>query len=145
MHSKEWDDPILVAIMVALLVTLVVSVWAIIRVERSLNAEGESLVYPRRVPSTRREARRIDGVLSTSIRRLKSGEDEVEVLATLRLHLEGKLHGEAGRHYRRAMEGLRDAAGRDWVFDKERGERALEEAERALWMARAEYLKEKIV
>jgi hypothetical protein len=114
-------------------------------VERSLNAEGESLVYPWRVPSTRKEARRIDGVLSTSIRRLKSGEDEAAVLSTLRLHLEGKLHGEAGRHYRRAAERLRDAAGRDWVFDKERRELALEEAEKELWMTRAEYLKEKIV
>ena len=145
LHSKEWDDPILIAIMVALIFTFVVTVWAMLKVERSLNAEGESLVYPWRVPSTRKEARRIDGVLSTSIRRLNSGEDEVEVLATLRLHLEGRLHGEAGRHYRRAMERLRDAAGRDWVFDKDRRERALEEAERALWMARAEFLKEKIV
>ena len=144
MHSKEWDDPVLLLIMVALLVTLVVSVWAIIKVERSLNAEGESLVYPWRVPSSRKEARRIDGVLSTSIRRLRSGEDEVEVLATLRLHLEGKLHGEAGRHYTRAMDRLRDAAGRDWVFDKERRQASLEEAERALWMARTEYLREKI-
>ena len=51
----------------------------------------------------------------------------------------------AGRHYERAVESLEEAAGRDWVFDSDRRERALEEAERALWMARAEYLKEKIV
>ena len=34
--------------------------------------------------------------------------------------------------------------GVDWVFDKDRRERSLEEAERELWMARAEYLKEMI-
>ncbi len=100
--------------------------------------------YPWRVPSPKKEARHIDGVLSTSIRRLKSGEDEEEVLSTLRLHLEGKLPKEADRHYRRAVEGLRDAAARDWVFDKERRERSLDEAERELWMTRAEYLKELI-
>ena len=43
-----------------------------------------------------------------------------------------------------AVEGLRDAAGRDWVFDKDRRERSLDEAERELWMARAEYLREMI-
>ena len=96
------------------------------------------------MPEPKKKARRIDGVLSTSIRRLKSGEDEEEVLATLRLHLEGRLRGEAGRHYARAVEGLRDAAARDWVFDKDRRERSLEEAERELWMARAEYLREMI-
>ena len=142
LHSKEWDDPVLLLIMVALLITLAASVWAIIKVERSLNAEGESLVYPWRVPSTRKRVRRIDGVLSTSIRRLKSGEDEAEVLSTLRLHLEGRLHGEAGRHYARAADRLRDAAGRDWVFDKDRRRASLEEAVMELWMTRAEYLKE---
>ncbi|NOQ53746.1 MAG: hypothetical protein GQ558_03970, partial [Thermoplasmata archaeon] len=75
---------------------------------------GESLFYPWRVPSPKKKARHIDGVLSTSIRRLKSGEDEEEVLSSLRLHLEGRLPGEADRHYRRAVEGLREAAGRDW-------------------------------
>ena len=66
----------------------------------------------------------------------------MDVLSSLRLHLEGKLPREADRHYRRAVEGLRDAASRDWVFDAERRERALDEAERELWMARAEYLKD---
>ena len=54
-------------------------------------------------------------------------------------------HPFAGRHYERAVEQLEEAARRHWVFDAERRERALEEAERALWMARTEYLKEKIV
>ena len=67
---------------------------------------------------------------------------EVEVLSSLRLHLEGVFSGEADRHYQRAVEGLRDAAARDWVFDVERRERALEEAVMELWMTRAEYLKD---
>ncbi len=130
--------------MVAVIAFFALFVWTIYKMEQQLNAEGESLFYPWRVPSTRKKVRRIDGVLSTSIRRLKSGEDEEEVLATLRLHLEGKLGGEAGRHYTRAMERLRDAARRDWVFDKERRQASLDEAERELWMTRAEFLKEKM-
>jgi hypothetical protein len=126
----------------ALLAMFVLYLWAMWKVERQLNAEGESLFYPWRVPSTRKRVRRIDGVLSTSIRRLNSGEDEEEVLATLHLHLEGELSGEARRHYLHAVDRLRDAAGRDWVFDKDRRERSLEEAVMELWMTRAEYLKE---
>jgi len=40
------------------------------------------------------------------------------------------------------VEGLRDAMGRHWVFDAVRRESALEEAEKELWMTRAEYLRE---
>ena len=42
----------------------------------------------------------------------------------------------------RAADRLRDAAGRDWVFDKDRRRASLEEAVMELWMTRAEYLKE---
>jgi len=136
------SHPLAVLFIVVFLAMFVLYVMAMIRVQRILNERGESLVYPWRVPSAKREARRVDGVLSTSIRRLKSGEDEAEVLATLRLHLEGRLTGEAGRHYERAVEGLQDAMGRHWVFDRDRRESALEEAEKELWMTRAEYLKE---
>ncbi len=110
---QSLPDPLSALLVAGAFAAFAVFVWTIYRVERSLNAEGESLFYPWKVRNPRKHARRIDGVLATSIRRLKSGEDEVEVLATLRLHLEGRLHGEAGRHYRRAVEGLRDAAGRD--------------------------------
>jgi len=144
LHSKDWDDPLFILIATGLLAMFGLYLWAMHKVERQLNAEGESMFYPWRVPEAKKKARRIDGILSTSIRRLKSGEDEEEVLATLRLHLEGRLRGEAGRHYTRAVEGLRDAAGRDWVFDVDRRERSLDEAERELWMARAEYLREMI-
>jgi len=136
--------PLAVLFIVVFLAMFVLYVMAMLRVQRILNERGESLVRPWRVPNAKREARRVDGVLSTSIRRLKSGEDEAEVLATLRLHLDGRLTGEAGRHYERAVEGLRDAMGRHWVFDAVRRERALEEAEKELWMTRAEYLKEMI-
>jgi hypothetical protein len=112
------------------------------KMERVLNADGESLFRPWKVRNPRQHARRIDGVLATSIRRLKSGEDEVEVLATLHLHVDGQLRWQAKRHYARAVEHLEEASRRDWVFDAERRESALEEAERALWMARAEYLRE---
>ena len=134
----------MVAILVALLTAFALYVWAMLKVERQLNEEGQSLVYPWRVPSTKREVLRVDGVLSTCVRRLMSGEDEAAVLSTLRLQLEGRLRGEAGRHYRRAVEGLRDAAGRDWVFDAARREASIEAAVGELWMARAEYLREMI-
>ena len=120
----------------------VLFVWTIYKIEQSLNREGESLFQPWRVRSPVRHARRIDGVLATSIRRLKSGEDEEEVLATLSLHVARELPKEARRHYDRAVARLEEAAGRDWVFDAERRERALDEAERCLWMTRAEYLRE---
>jgi len=136
--------PFAILFIAVFLAMFVLYVMAMIRVQRVLNERGESLVYPWRVPSTKKEARRVDGVLSTCIRRLRSGEDEAEVLATLRLHLEGRLTGEAGRHYERAVEGLQDAMGRHWVFDAERREAALEAAVNELWRARAEYLKEMI-
>jgi len=139
---QSQNYPLAVLFIAVFLAMFVLYVMAMIRVQRVLNERGESLVYPWRVPSTKKEARRVDGVLSTCIRRLKSGEDEAEVLTTLRLHLEGRLTGEARRHYGRAVEGLRDAMGRHWVFDAERREAALEEAEKELWMTRAEYLRE---
>ncbi len=125
------------------LAMFVIFLWAMLKMERSLNSEGESLFYPWRVPSTRKETRRIDGILATSIRRLKSGEDEEQVLATLRLQVP-ELPREAARHYTRAVERLAEASHRDWVFDAERRRRDLGEAERELWMARAEYLREMI-
>jgi hypothetical protein len=98
-------------------------------------------IYPWRVPSARKKARSINGVLATSIRRLRSGEDEEEVLATLHLHVD-RLPREARRHHGRAVARLGEASRRNWVFDAERRERALEEAEGCLWAARAEYLRE---
>ena len=126
------------------LAMFVLFIWAMYKMERQLNLEGESLTYPWRVPSPKKKALHIDGVLSTSIRRLKSGEDEEEVLSSLRLHLEGKLPREADRHYTRAVERLVEASKRDWVFDTERRQMDLGEAESELWMARAEYLREMI-
>ena len=143
-HSRDWDDPVLVAILLALLASFAIFVLAMLKVEAQLNKEGDSLVYPWRVPATRREVRRVDGVLATSIRRIVSGEDEAAVLSALRLQLEGVLKGEAGRHYARARERLLTASRRDWVFDAERREADLEAAVNELWRARAEYLKELI-
>ena len=139
---RNWSEPMLLLFTVTWLAMFVIFLWGMYKMERQLNLEGQSLTYPWRVPPTKKEARRLDGVLSTSIRRLGSGEDEEEVLSSLRLHLEGRLPREADRHYQRAVEGLREAAGRDWVFDTERRERALDEAVMELWMTRAEYLKE---
>jgi hypothetical protein len=141
---SDWSEPMVWLFTVIFLVMFVLFLWAIFKIERSLNDEGRSMFYPWRVPSTKKKVRHIDGVLSTSIRRLKSGEDEEEVLASLRLHLEGKLPREAARHYTRAVERLTEAARRDWVFDAERRRRDLGEAEMELWMARAEYLREMI-
>ncbi len=137
------DGPLDVLLMVAVIALFALFAWTIYKMEQSLNAEGESLFFPWKVRNPRTVARRIDGVLATSIRRLVSGEDEEEVLATLRLQV-GELPGEAARHYDRAVARLEEAAGRDWVFDSERRCRDLEEGEKALWMARAEYLREVI-
>ena len=63
------------------------------------------------------------------------------MLATLHLQVDGELPGEAGRWYDLAVDSLEEAAGRDWVFDAEARERALEEAEGCLWAARAEHLR----
>ncbi len=131
-----------VLLMVAVLAFFALFVWTIYKMEQQLNAEGESLFYPWKVRSPRTTARRIDGVLATSIRRLVSGEDEEDVLATLRLQVGDELPREAGRHYTRAVARLEVAARRDWVFDAEARKRDLEEAEKCLWMARAEYLRE---
>ena len=141
---SDWSEPMVWLFTIICLAMFVLFIWAMYKMERQLNLEGESLTYPWRVPSPKKKALHIDGVLSTSIRRLKSGEDEEEVLSSLRLHLEGKLPKEADRHYTRAVERLTEAAGRDWVFDAERRRRDLGEAEKELWMARAEYLREMI-
>jgi hypothetical protein len=138
------DDPLFVLVFASVTIMAVVWIWSIYKVEQSLNVEGESLFYPWRVPSMRRKIRRIDGVIATSIRRLVSGEDEEAVLATPHLHVREELRGEARRWYDLAMDSLEEAAGRDWVFDAKRRQRALEEAEGCLWAARAEYLREMI-
>ncbi len=140
---RNWSEPMLLVFTVTWLAMFVLFLWAMFKMERQLNDEGQSLFYPWRVPSPRKETRRIDGVLATSIRRLRSGEDEEEVLTTLRLQVP-ELPREAARHYTRAVERLTEAAGRDWVFDAERRRRDLGEAERELWMTRAEYLREMI-
>ena len=95
---------------------------ALLKVQRILNDRGESLWYPWRVRSPLRHTKRIDGILATSIRRLRSGEDEEAVLETLHLQVGGEMRGEARRHYGRAVERLEEAAGRDWVFEG-KGER----------------------
>jgi hypothetical protein len=133
------EDPLFVFIFAGIVVMFIVYLWAMHKVEVSLNREGDSLWYPWKVPSTRKEVRRIDGVLSTSIRRLMSGEDEETVLATLRRNA-GGLRGETARHMERAILRLEEASGRDWVFDKERRERDREGAVNELWRARAEHL-----
>ena len=46
LRGRGWDDPLLVLIMVALLAMFALYVWAMWKVERQLNAEGESLFYP---------------------------------------------------------------------------------------------------
>ena len=81
------------------------------RTGRPSPPEGESLFRPWKVRSPIKHARRIDGVLATSIQRLNSGEDEEAVLATLSLHVAKELGKEARRHYDRAVARLEEAAG----------------------------------
>ncbi len=142
LYDRNPGDPLSVALLAGAVASFAIFVWTIYKIEQSLNREGESLFRPWRVRSPVKHARRIDGVLATSIRRLKSGEDEEDVLATLSLHVAKELPREARRHYDRAVARLVEASKRDWVFDAERRERALDEAEKALWMTRAEYLRE---
>jgi hypothetical protein len=138
------DDPFYVLVFAGIIIMFIIWCWAIHKVELSLNSEGTSMFYPWRVPGKRKTARRIDGVMAMSIRRLAAGEDEDEVLATLRLHVGGELRGTARQWYDMAVDSLEEASGRDWVFEAERRQRALEEAEGCLWAARAEYLREMI-
>ena len=142
LRNRDLDDPLSIALIIGMVAFFALFLWTIYKTEQSLNREGESLFRPWRVRSPVSHARRIDGVLATSIRRLKSGEDEEEVLATLNLHVGRELGKEARRHYDKTVARLEEAARRDWVFDAERRERALDEAERCLWMTRAEYLRE---
>jgi hypothetical protein len=130
----------MVLIVAGILAAFVVYVWVLLKVEAQLNEEGQSLVYPWRVPARRREVLRVDGVLSMSIRRLVSGEDEEAVMATLRRN-EDCLEGEGRKHLDRAMDRLGSAAARDCVFDRERRARDLDEAVNELWRARAEFLR----
>jgi hypothetical protein len=130
-------------VLVTVCLLFIAWLWAMHKVEVSLNAEGDSLWYPWKVPSTRKEIRRIDGVLSTSIQRLMSGEDEEEVLSTLQRNACG-LRGEAARHMERAILRLKEASGRDWMFDTARREEDREGAVNELWRARAEHLREMI-
>ncbi|MCJ2540805.1 MAG: hypothetical protein LN414_06000 [Candidatus Thermoplasmatota archaeon] len=78
LRGKGWDDPYLILIIAALLAMFVFYLIALSKVQRILEERGESLFYPWRVPEPKKKARRIDGVHSTSIRRLKSGEDPVD-------------------------------------------------------------------
>ncbi len=139
-HGGGWDDPVMVLMVTGILAAFVVFVWALLKVEEQLNEEGQSLVYPWRVPAGRREVLRVDGVLSTSIRRLVSGEDEEAVMATLYRN-EDCLGGQARRHLDRALDHLGSAAARDWVFDRVRRALDVDEAVNKLWRARAEFLR----
>jgi hypothetical protein len=115
---------------------------ALFKVQNILEERGESLVRPWRILDRQQEIRRIDGILSMSMRRLISGEDEEQVLSTLLInakHIEGRAEG----HLLKAIERLEDASRRDWAFDIEMRSESTEEAIRELSMARSEFLAEK--
>jgi hypothetical protein len=62
-------------------------------------------------------------------------------MLVVRTHRGEDLPGEAGEHYGRAMDALREADSRDWVFQAGEWRRAREDGERWLWVARAVWLK----
>jgi hypothetical protein len=113
--------------------------------EERANARGESLVRHGR--SGRHQPAKpswhVDEALSTGLEWLAEGKDEADVAAMLNIwtHRGEDLSGEARGHYDRAMEALREADARDWVFQAEERKRSQEEAERELWAARAEWLR----
>ena len=113
--------------------------------EERANARGGSLVHhgrPRREPREN-PSWHVDEALSTGLEWLADGRDEAEVAAMLnvRTHRGEDLSEESRAHYDRAMEALREADARDWVFQAEERRRGREEAERWLWAARAVWLR----
>jgi hypothetical protein len=81
--------------------------------------------------------------LSTGLEWLAEGKDEADVatMLNIRTHRGEDLSKESRAHYEKAMEALREADARDWVFQAEERRRSREEAERWLWAARAVWLR----
>ena len=79
LRGRGWDDPLLVLIMAALLAMFVLYMWALLKVERQLNEEGESMFYPWRVRSQKRDLLRVDDALSDAIDRLARGDEADDI------------------------------------------------------------------
>ncbi len=126
--------------------------------EERANARGGSLVRRGRPRSRRgrqpaKPSWHVDEALSTGLEWLAEGKDEADVAAMLniRTHRGEDLSEESRAHYEKAMEALRQADARDWVFQAEERRMARaaveaprgfrEEAERWLWAARAVWLR----
>ncbi len=113
--------------------------------EERANERGESLVRHGRSrrPRPKRPSWHVDEALSTGLEWLAEGKDEADVAAMLniRTHRGEDLSEGARGHYDRAMEALREADARDWVFQAEERRRAREEVEKWLWAARAVWLR----
>ncbi len=62
-------------------------------------------------------------------------------MLNIRTHRGEDLSEASRKHYHKAMEALREADARDWVFQAEERRRARGEAERWLWAARAVWLR----
>ena len=113
--------------------------------EERANARGGSLVRHGRPghQQPKEPSWHVDEALSTGLEWLADGRDEAEVAAMLniRTHRGQDLSEESRAHYEKAMEALREADARDWVFQA--GERRMgrEEAERWMWAARAVWLR----
>jgi hypothetical protein len=117
-------------------------IWAMYKVERQLNDEGESLFYPWRVHRTKRKGLRVDDAFANALLGL-ANEEMPEVIAW-RLELrtkDGKLVPEAARgSYDKAVARLENSRG----LKLREGWRVLDEAEKWLWAARAEVLREMV-
>ena len=142
LRGRGWDDPLLVLIMAALLAMFVLYMWAMYKVERSLNAEGESLFYPWRVRNRKRDLLLVDDALSDALHRLARGDEADDIAWNLQFRTrDGRMVPEGARgHYDKAVARMENSRGRD----RETRDRVLGEAEKWMWAARAEYLREMI-
>ena len=140
LRGRGWDDPLLVLVMAALIAMFALYVWAVLKVERQLNTEGESLFYPWRVRSQKRDLLLIDDAISDALHRLARGDEADDIAWNLQISTrDGEMVPEGARgHYDKAVARLVNSRGRD----RETRDRVLGEAEKWMWATRAEYLRE---
>ncbi len=61
------------------LAMFVLFLWAMLKMERQLNDEGQSLFYPWRVPSPKRKGLQVDDAISVALDRLARGDEADDI------------------------------------------------------------------
>ena len=136
------DDPLFTLCVIGLFAMFAFFLWGMYKVERQLNDEGQSLFYPWRVPIRKRKGLRVDDALANAIHGLEQCDSTVMIAWRLELRTkDGKLVPEAARgSYDKAVARLETATG----LERSEERRVLREAEKWLWAARAEALREMV-